>query len=91
MGAAFGDLGIPLHPESRRDFGAIGDRLVDRHGNISTSFPSPSRSLASNSASSGHYALLGEMADQREKKFDVAGINLDDDSQSDYSGGITPF
>lgn len=86
-------MGSPMGAsESRRDFGAIGDRL--NNNNItshSPSFPSPNRSFAPNSGNSSHYALLGEMADQRDKKFDGNGGSLDDDSQSDYSGGITHF
>lgn len=84
MNPNFSDLGTPLGAEVRRDFGAIGDRL-----SLSTSFPSPTRKVGSNSGV-GSYTLSRDMADQNDKKFDAA-VNLDEDSHSDYSGGITPF
>lgn len=85
MTPGFSDMGSPLGVERRRDFGAIGDRPSNT---LSTSFPSPSHSFGSTSRVTDHYSLLGELGD---KKYDAGNGKLDDDSQSDYSGGITPF
>lgn len=78
-------MGSPLGVERcRRDFGAIGDRP----SSLSTCFPSPCNSFCSASGVPNHYSMLGEVVD---KKFGGGSGNLDEDSQSDYSGGITPY
>lgn len=84
MTPGLSDLGMLFGPEIRRDFGAIGDRLT-----LSTKLPNPTRKVGSGSGLGG-YGLPCGKAEQQEKKLDGAA-NLDEDSYSDYLGGITQF